>query len=83
VRNSGQLISPYEVHLIPSPIAKVLSTIHKHGVKALVMGGQACVLCGAAESGRDTDLVSLADSANLRRLQSALDELHTDQITVP
>jgi hypothetical protein len=31
------------------------------------MGGQACVLCGAAEFSRDTDLVILADSANLRR----------------
>ncbi len=39
--------------MIESPIVKVLSTIRKHGVKALLMGGQACVFYGAAEFSRD------------------------------
>lgn len=33
------------------------------------MGGQACVLYGAAEFSRDTDLVILADAKNLMRLR--------------
>ena len=33
------------------------------------MGGQACVLYGAAEFSRDTDLVILADERNLARLR--------------
>lgn len=34
------------------------------------MGGQACVLYGAAEFSRDTDLVILADADNIVRRQS-------------
>jgi hypothetical protein len=47
------------------------------------MGGQACVFYGAAEFSRDTDLVVLADAANLQRLRSALDELQAEPIAVP
>ncbi len=56
--------------MIPNPIAKVLSTIRKHPVRALLMGGQACVLYGAAEFSRDVDFAILADAGNLRRLRS-------------
>lgn len=38
-----------------------------HRVRALLMGGQACVFYGAAEFSRDTDLAILADAANLAR----------------
>lgn len=38
-----------------SPIPKVLSTMREHGVQALLMGGQACILYGAAEFSRDAD----------------------------
>ena len=55
--------------MIPNPIRKVLSSIRKHRVRALLMGGQACVLYGAAEFGRETDLVILADADNLVRLR--------------
>ncbi len=41
-----------------------------HRVRALLMGGQACVLYGAAEFSRDTDLLILADPANLERLKA-------------
>jgi hypothetical protein len=69
--------------LIPNPIRKVLSTIRKHRVRALLMGGQACVFHGAAELSRDTDFAIVADIANLRRLQKALDELEAEVIAVP
>jgi len=54
-----------------------------HHVQALLMGGQACVFYGAAEFSRDTDLAILADSENLSRLQSALDELQARVIAIP
>lgn len=47
------------------------------------MGGQACVLYGAAEFSRDTDLAILSDTQNLARLQNALDELDAHLIAVP
>ena len=47
--------------MIPSPIARVLSSIRKHKVRALLMGGQACILYGAAEFSRDVDLAVRAD----------------------
>jgi hypothetical protein len=42
-----------------------------HRVRALLMGGQACVFYGAAEFSRDTDFANLADAANLARLRRA------------
>jgi len=36
-----------------------------HQVRALLMGGQACVFYGAAEFSRDTDLLLLSDADNL------------------
>lgn len=54
-----------------------------HRVRALLMGGQACVFYGAAEFSRDTDLAIVADAANLARLRSALDELQAELIAVP
>lgn len=47
------------------------------------MGGQACVLYGAAEFSRDLDLALLADPANLARLESALEDLEAETIAVP
>ena len=42
-----------------------------HRVRALLMGGQACVFYGAAQFSRDTDFAILADAANLTRLRRA------------
>lgn len=53
------------------------------GVRSLLMGGQACVLYGGAEFSRDTDLLVLADDANLERLTAALAALEADVIAVP
>ncbi len=54
-----------------------------HRVRALLMGGQACVFYGAAEFSRDTDFAILANAANLARLRKALAELCADPIAVP
>ena len=54
-----------------------------HRVRALLMGGQACVFYGAAEFSRDTDIVLLADAANLKRLAEALKELQAESIAIP
>jgi hypothetical protein len=69
--------------LIPNPIPTVLSSIEEHRVRALLMGGQACVLYGAAEFSRDTDFAILASPRNLDRLRTALDRLQARVIAVP
>jgi hypothetical protein len=69
--------------LIPNPIQKVLSTLSTHQVQYLLMGGQACVLYGAAEFSRDCDIVILCEPNNLARLQNALEELAARTIAVP
>ena len=69
--------------MIPSRIRKVLSTMAEHRVRALLMGGQACVFYGATEFSRDTDLLILADAANLSRLEAALQDLQAECIAVP
>jgi hypothetical protein len=69
--------------LIPNPIRKVLFSIQRNRVRALLMGGQACGLYGAAEFSRDTDLAILASPANLVRLGRALVDLQAEVIAVP
>lgn len=53
--------------MIPNPIHKVLSSIQKHQVRALLMGGQACVLYGASalaeEYGIDLERQTARDEA--------------------
>jgi len=69
--------------LIPSPILRALSSMHAHGVRSLLMGGQACILYGAAEFSRDTDVVVLASPENLHRLELAMTELQASVVAVP
>jgi hypothetical protein len=47
------------------------------------MGGQACVLYGAAEFSRDADFAILCEPDNLDRLRVALADLQTEVIAVP
>jgi len=54
-----------------------------HRVRALLMGGQACVFYGAAEFSRVTDLAIVADAVSLARLRRALDDLQAEVIAVP
>ena len=67
----------------PSPIHKALSTLRTYRVRALLMGGQACILYGAAEFSRDVDLAVLADERNLDHLRGALSELRAEAVFVP
>ena len=69
--------------MIPIQIRRVLSTIRTFDVRALLMGGQACVLYGAAEYSRDLDLVVLATPEALPALVVALESLHATVIAVP
>jgi hypothetical protein len=62
--------------LIPNPILKVLSSMRRHHVQCLLMGGQACVFYGAAEFSRNTGLAILADARNLTLLQKASHKTH-------
>jgi hypothetical protein len=47
------------------------------------MGGQACILYGAAEFSRDADLAVLASAENLARLREAMNALKATVIAVP
>ncbi len=69
--------------MIPIQILQVLSTIRRYDVPALLMGGQACVLYGAAEYSRDLDLAVLATEVALPRLTAALGALQATVIAVP
>lgn len=69
--------------MIPNPIRKVLSTLATNEVRYLLMGGQACVLYGAAEFSRDCDIAILCESANLDRFKAAIRELDAEPIAVP
>jgi predicted nucleotidyltransferase len=57
--------------------------MRRHGVRCLLMGGQACVFYGAAEFSRDVDFAILGEPENLRRLQAALHELKAEVIAIP
>jgi len=69
--------------LTPNPILKVLSTFQKFGVRALLIGGQACIIYGAAEFSRDSDFVILHNLANISRLKKALRFLKARNIYFP
>lgn len=66
-----------------SPIPRALSTLLKDNVQALLMGGQACILYGAAEFSRDIDLAVMVSSENLDNLRQALHNLGAETILVP
>ncbi len=57
--------------------------MREHQVQCLLMGGQACVLYGAAEFSRDTDLAILASEENAARLLKAMQALEAEVIAVP
>lgn len=69
--------------MTPSPILRVLSFFQKNDVRFLLMGGQACVLYGAAEFSRDIDVSIRASGKNLERLAAALKELQAEVIAFP
>ncbi|MBI5452012.1 hypothetical protein HY945_00970 [Candidatus Gottesmanbacteria bacterium] len=83
LQNCGNFILPWEENLILNPILKVLSTLKKYKVKSLLIGGQACIIYGAAEFSRDSDFVVLCEERNLQKLQMALEALKAGLIYVP
>lgn len=66
-----------------NPILKVLSTFKKHGVRNLLIGGQATIIYGAAQFSRDSDFIVLCDSQNIIKLKKALKSLKAQNIYVP
>ena len=67
----------------PATVTAVVDVLNRHGVKALLMGGQACVAYGASEFTRDIDIAVLADPANVDALRAAVGELGAHVIAVP
>jgi hypothetical protein len=57
--------------------------MREHAVQHLLMGGQACILYGAAEFSRDADLAIVGSPDNLTRLRAALTDLGAEVIAVP
>jgi hypothetical protein len=66
-----------------APIVKALSILLDNQVRALVIGGQACIFYGGAEFSRDLDLAVLVSARNLDRLRRALDLLDARPVYVP
>lgn len=58
--------------LDPEPDPKSPFYIPEVWRKSLLIGGQACIVYGAAEFSRDTDFVVLCEAGNLARLRRAL-----------
>ena len=69
--------------MTPNPILKVLSVLNKHKVKYLLIGGQACIIYGAAEFSRDSDFIILSASDNLARMRKALKAMKAVLIYFP
>jgi hypothetical protein len=69
LKSCGKLISPWEDHSIPNPIRKVLSSIRKNRVRALLMGGQACVFYGAAEFSKPSPVLAKVGEKGCRLLR--------------
>ena len=69
--------------MTPNPILTVLSTLKKHRVKSLLIGGQACIIYGAVEFSRDSDFVLLNNMENLNLLKEALKDVEAYPVYVP
>jgi hypothetical protein len=70
--------------MTPQPaVMHVFNSLRQQGVKALLMGGHACIAYGASEFTRDIDLVVLSEQSNIEALQRALGELGAVSIAVP
>jgi hypothetical protein len=82
-KNYGRFLSYLEGTLTQNPIIRALSIFLKHKVKALLIGGQACILYGAAEFSRDIDLAIMVSTGNIEKMKKALEELGAESIFVP
>ena len=64
--------------MIETRLERVFSVLREHEVRYLLMGGQACVIYGAAEFSKDIDFVILADPPNLERVEAAMASLEAE-----
>ena len=55
---------------------RALRTLHRHGVRFVVIGGLAAVAHGSPSITRDTDICYARDTENLAALAAALVEMH-------
>ena len=54
--------------------------MREHHLRVQLMGGPACVSCGAAEFSRDAGFAIRADAGNLARLRRALAGLQAEAV---
>jgi len=66
-----------------NPTLEVLFIFQRFGVKSLLIGGQACIVYGAAEFSRDSDLIILCSLENLSKVKKALHALQAKNIYLP
>ncbi len=69
--------------MIEKRIRLVFEAMQVHNVACLLMGGQACVLYGAAEFSKDVDFAIMADDGNVERVREAMESLAAEVIAVP
>ncbi len=69
--------------MVPASVRFVLETMAKRQVRCLLMGGQACVIHGAAEFSKDIDFVVPLDEKNLDCMRLALQDLKAEVIAIP
>ena len=55
---------------------RILSILHEHGVRCVLMGGFAAVVYGSPFVTTDVDIVPAGDEENVGRLSDALRDLH-------
>jgi hypothetical protein len=62
---------------------RLLRVLDAHGVAYVLIGGVACLVHGASQGTRDTDLVPATDDANLAKLYDALVALNAAVFVEP
>ncbi len=82
-RNCGKSLISLKEIMIQNSIPRALSTFLEYRIKSLLIGGQACILYGAAEFSRDIDLAVMVSSENLDNLRRALEKLNAERIFFP
>jgi len=69
--------------VIEPRLQRVFNALRDAEVRSLLMGGQACVIYGAAEFSKDIDFVVLANAQNFERVEEAMSNLDAETIAVP
>lgn len=72
---SAAMPEAWSSDLHPLDTARILRVLEANGVRAIVVGGLACIVHGWAGSTFDADMVPASDDDNLNRLGRALQEV--------